>query len=331
MKKIQHTAIDSGMTPLNLSGVSANVTDNHYNDNANHYSDIESHYANIANHYVDIKDHWAKAYILELIERGIFQRLKDGLFNPDDKITTEQFVTWIIRSSKGNMEPVYDESSEYMNYALHKGIIEDYDMTNRSNPIERRRAARIIHETLLTEFSEKDENEWSAAGNLLDLYSCRTCVMHIAQVYVKGIMLVRENNVFDVIGNITRAEAAVIVIRMLDKEQRTPQTVSRAYSSKMLQPDEARELMSNDNRAILIDVRTNDEYKQGHIAGSICIPLHDISINPYTVSARRDTPIILYCQKGYKSSIAAQLLLDAGYGSIYTIPGIEQYRYNLTS
>lgn len=329
MKKIQHTAIDSGMTPLNLSGVNANVADNHLNDNTNHNSDIESGYANIANHCVDIEEHWAKAYILELMERGIIQKLKDGFFYPDERITTKQFVSWIIRSSKGNMEPACDESSEYMDYALHTGIIEDYDMTNRDNPIERRRAARVIHEALRTEFAEKDEIDWSAAGNLLDLYSCRTCVMHIAQVYVKGIMLARENNVFDVIGNITRAEGAVIVARMLDKGQRIPQTGSRAHSSKKLQPDEAWELMSNDNKAILIDVRTNEEYKLGHIAGSICIPLHDISINPYSVSNRKDIPIILYCQKGYKSSIAAQLLLDAGYSNIYTIPGIEQSRYKL--
>jgi hypothetical protein len=71
-----------------------------------------------------------------------------------------------------------------MDYALHKCIIEDYDMTNINSPIERRSAARIVHETLLTELRKKDEGQWSAAEKLRDLYTCHTCVIHIAQIYV---------------------------------------------------------------------------------------------------------------------------------------------------
>lgn len=155
--------------------------------------------------------------------------------------------------------------------------------------------------------------------------------MHIAQVYVKGIMLGRDNNMFDTHGSITSAEAAEIIVRMLDKEQRTPQTQGRVFKSKTLSPDEASEMMLHDSKAMLIDVRANEEYTIGHICGSICIPLKDISNNPFSVCERKDTPIILYCQKGYKSSLAAQALIDAGYSRIYTIPGIDQYEYNLTT
>ncbi|MVX64573.1 hypothetical protein GKZ28_12810 [Clostridium chromiireducens] len=281
--------------------------------------------------FADINDHWAKAYIVTLAKLGIISGMNDGLFHPEDTVTTEQFVTMIIRSSKGNIYPTCDDwSSRYIDYALHKGIIEDYDMTNINNPIERRSAARIVHEVLLTEFGERDEDEWSAAENLSDLYICHTCVIHIAQMYVKGIMLGRDNNVFDALGSITRAEAAAVVVRMLDKEQRIPQTQGRVFKSKILSPDEALELMLNDSRAMLIDVRTNEEHNTGHISGSICMPLNDISNNPFSVCQNRNTPIILYCQKGYKSSAAAQALIDAGYSRIYTIPGIGQYKYNLT-
>lgn len=254
-----------------------------------------------------------------------------NLSTADDVITTEQFVTMIIKNSIGNIESTHDGCSHgYMNYALHKGIIEDYDMTNISNPIERRSAARIVHETLLMEFREKDEDEWSAAETLSDLYTCHTCVIHIAQMYVKGIMLGRDNSVFDVHGSITYAEAAAIVVRMLDKKQRIPQTEGRVIKIKSLSPDEAWELMLNNSRAMLIDVRTSEEYMIGHIFGGICIPLNDISNNPFSVCENKDTPIILYCQKGYKSSLAAQTLIDVGYSKIYTIPGIAQYQYNLT-
>ncbi|MCA0753421.1 rhodanese-like domain-containing protein [Paenibacillus sp. N4] len=250
--------------------------------------------------------------------------------HPEDPITTEQFVTMVIRSNKGHIEPTRGSwSSGYMDYALHKGIIEDYDLTNISKPIERRSAARIVHEALLTEFGERDEYEWSAAEHLRDLYSCHTCVMHIAQVYVKGIMLGRDPNLFDVVGGLTHAEAAAVVVRMLDREQRIPQKEGRVFQSKCLTPDEAWALMVNDPAAMLIDVRTHEDYQTGHIQDSICIPVQDISNNPFSVCARKATPLILYCQKGYKSSLAAQTLIDAGYSRIYTIPGIERYPYTI--
>lgn len=300
--------------------------------------DIETLIINTSNadapypHSSDIDNHCAKAYILNLTERCIIPVINDALFHPKNTITTEQFVIMIIRSSKGNIEPTRDSwSSGYIDYALHKGIIEDYDMTNISNPIERRSAARIVHEALLTEFRERDEDQWSAAEKLSDLYSCHTCVMHIAQVYVKGIIPGHDNNVFDPQGRITCAEAAAIIVKMLDKEQRIPQTQGSVFKSKRLSPDEAWELMLNDSKAILIDVRSNEEYKIGHIDGSICISLKNISNNPFSVCESKDTPIILYCQKGYKSSLAAQALIDAGYSRIYTIPGIDQYEYNLTT
>ncbi|WP_336785838.1 S-layer homology domain-containing protein [Paenibacillus sp. MMO-177] len=279
---------------------------------------------------IDIANHWAEASILKLIERGIIPGMNGGLFYPEDNVTTEQFVTMVIRSSKGNIEPTSGcWSSGYMDYALYKGIIEDYDITNISKPIERRSAARIVHEALLTEFGERDEYEWSAAENLRDLYSCHTCVMHIAQVYVKGIMHGRDNNVFDAVGSLTRAEAAAVIVRMLDRDQRIPQIGRREFQINNLSPDEAWQLMLNDKTAMLVDVRTHEDYKIGHIQESICMPLQDISNNPFSVCDRKDTPLILYCQKGYKSSLAAQALIKAGYSRIYTIPGIEQYKYNL--
>lgn len=248
-----------------------------------------------------------------------------------DIVTVEDFTAMVIRSIKGDIGPTRDGwSSGYMDHALHKGIIEDYDITNMGKPIERRSAARIVHEALLRELGERDEHEWSAAECLEDLYLCHTCVIHIAQVYVKGIMPGRADNLFDSLGSVSRTEAAEIVERMLNKDQRVHRTGARQYQCEKLSPDEARKLMRDNSAAMLIDVRSSEEYTAGHIDDSICIPLHDILNNPFSVCSRKDTPIILYCQKGYKSSMAARSLIDAGYRKIYTIPGIEQYQYILT-
>lgn len=271
-----------------------------------------------------------KSNSMDVLNSNIASDIDDSLPNTEDIVTTGQFVTMIIRAIKGMVKPrVEDGLSEDIDYALHKGIIEDYDIGKCDYPIERRAAARIAHEALLTEFGEKDEDEWSAANSLQDLYMCRTCVIHIAQVYVKGIMLSRDNSMFDVKGRISYSEAMSIVERMLDREKRTPKTGDKVFTCKKLSPDEAWELTLKDNATIIIDVRTNEEYRTGHIEGSVCIPLNNISNNPFSVCENKKTPIVLYCRMGYKSTVAAQFLIDAGYSRIYTIPGIEQYEYNL--
>lgn len=267
------------------------------------------------------------------LNKTIASNVSSRLTNTHDKVTTGQFVAMIIRAlntfrPKVNLADMGSQS-EYMSYALGRGLIEDYDMGNENYPIERRAAARIAHETLLIELAENDEQEWSAANRLQDLYICRTCVMHIAQMYVKGIMPGRDNSMFDVKGKINYTEAQAIVEKLFDKEKRIPQKETLKLKAEKLSPEEAMELVTYDKSAMLIDVRTKDEYRGGHVDGSVCIPLQDLVNNPFSVCENRDNPIILYCIRGYKSSIAALTLIDAGYSRVYIIPGIEEYNYNI--
>ena len=77
----------------------------------------------------------------------------------------------------------------------------------------------------------------------------------------------------------------------------------------------AMDLISNE--AIVIDVRSSDEYNTGHIEGSINIPVDSIS----NVSYSKDTTIIVYCATGMRSANAAQTLIDMGYTNIYNLDG----------
>jgi len=252
-----------------------------------------------------------------------------NFFDTEDLITTKEFVILLMEGCKISMEPGHEEAAA-MDYALKKGIIEDYDITNWDNPIKRSCAARIVHDAMLTLLSEKDEKDWSAAEHLLDLYSCRSCVKHIAQVYVKGIMSEHKEKLFEPEGKMAKAQARSVIARMLDKDKRIPVRKGGKTAYKILGPDEAWRLLAAE-KAILVDVRSHEEYRQGHIAGSRSVPFEEISINPYVVCARKDTPIILYCHMGYKSSLAAGVLIEAGYTSIYTIPGVGQYDYDLVN
>lgn len=69
----------------------------------------------------------------------------------------------------------------------------------------------------------------------------------------------------------------------------------------------------------LIDVREAHEFKQGHIAGAVNIPLGALSsrISEFP----KDKPIYLYCRSGRRSRMAAKLLSKRGYRQIAHLQG----------
>lgn len=77
----------------------------------------------------------------------------------------------------------------------------------------------------------------------------------------------------------------------------------------------------------IIDVRSPEEYKNGHVKGAINIAYQEIL-------DRRDeiddsNPIVLYCGSNRRSEFAATLLMQAGYKHVYIAPGVRLYDYNL--
>jgi len=77
--------------------------------------------------------------------------------------------------------------------------------------------------------------------------------------------------------------------------------------------------------AVLIDVRNAQEYAQGHIPGSINIPLSAIDKTP-TVIENKDRPLFVYCLSGGRSRQAAALLRHMGYGEVEDLGGISTYK-----
>lgn len=75
--------------------------------------------------------------------------------------------------------------------------------------------------------------------------------------------------------------------------------------------------------AILIDVRSEEEYKLSHLDQAINIPVDVIEeeIGNYVVD--KGTPVILYCRSGNRSSNAAQALLKLGYYKVYDLGAMD--------
>ena len=77
--------------------------------------------------------------------------------------------------------------------------------------------------------------------------------------------------------------------------------------------------------AILLDVRTPQEYREGHIPGSQNIPLQTID-KVGAVAENKDTPLYVYCHSGGRSRQAVQRLVQMGYRNVNNIGGIAAYR-----
>lgn len=77
--------------------------------------------------------------------------------------------------------------------------------------------------------------------------------------------------------------------------------------------------------AVLLDVRTEGEYRAGHIPGSKNIPLQALDKVTDLVK-NQDTPLFVYCHSGARSSQAVRLLQGMGYSKVKNIGGIASYK-----
>ena len=76
--------------------------------------------------------------------------------------------------------------------------------------------------------------------------------------------------------------------------------------------------------AVLLDVRTRGEYADGHIPGSVNIPLDEIA-SAQKIVPGKDTPLFVHCLSGGRSGQAVRLLAQMGYDNARNIGGISSY------
>lgn len=98
-------------------------------------------------------------------------------------------------------------------------------------------------------------------------------------------------------------------------------------SYRQISQQTAMEMMSADDGHIVVDVRRQDEFDSGHIAGAICIPNETIDTVPPDELPDPDQIILVYCRSGRRSKEAAQKLYDMGYDNVYEFGGIIDWIY----
>lgn len=81
-------------------------------------------------------------------------------------------------------------------------------------------------------------------------------------------------------------------------------------STKNKEIDNSLEKILNSNNYLVIDVRTKEEYEEGHVVDSLNIPYDEIDEN---IALDKSKTILVYCRSGKRSSIAYKSLSDLGY------------------
>ena len=99
----------------------------------------------------------------------------------DINMTREMFIESLLKTFGV-------ESWNALAYGMEHGWLEYEDELCKNDPVTRKHIARILHMFLLKEKGICDLPDIGGAGVLRDLYDCRVCANHVAQIYLRGIM-----------------------------------------------------------------------------------------------------------------------------------------------
>ena len=93
--------------------------------------------------------------------------------------------------------------------------------------------------------------------------------------------------------------------------------------------EEAKQIMDSEEDYIILDVRTREEYDEGHIPGAIVISHEEIAEKAEEVLPDKNQLILVYCRSGRRSKIAAEALVELGYTNIKEFGGIIDWPYEV--
>lgn len=97
---------------------------------------------------------------------------------------------------------------------------------------------------------------------------------------------------------------------------------SYVLSVQQLRAGLAKAPSSKQKGFILIDVRSPEEHLTGEIPGTdLNIDFREIKSRHREIGAQLDDHIVVYCQSGHRSNIAAETLADLGYTHVYNVRG----------
>ncbi len=86
-------------------------------------------------------------------------------------------------------------------------------------------------------------------------------------------------------------------------------------------PEEVQERLSRGEKFLLIDIREDHEWEQGHIAGAVHVGRGILERDIEKLVPDQDSEIVLYCGGGFRTALSADNLQKMGYENVYSMDG----------
>ena len=103
-------------------------------------------------------------------------------------------------------------------------------------------------------------------------------------------------------------------------------------SFKTISASAAHDIIESDSEAIILDVRSLDEYNSSHIENAVNIPYTEIESRFLSeVTEDKNATILVYCQSGRRSEIASETLVKLGFTNVKNFGGLNNWKFELSS
>ncbi len=205
--------------------------------------------------YSDIKNHWGRNFISKISALEIISGFPDGSFRPDDKLLGGQYILMLMRAIgyRAELPQGLAYYIPFVDIALKEGILLKDEISDFTKPITRELAASLArrtlgkYETVPKDYFVKGSDPYPSKGdkgffdNVYAGYQKlkMTDYPSITSKYLQDVidcyrvgLLTGSNNKFNPKGTLTRAEALVIIIKLLDKKERVESVPSSSESFK---------------------------------------------------------------------------------------------------
>jgi len=105
------------------------------------------------------------------------------------------------------------------------------------------------------------------------------------------------------------------IIKEMFSKKRTTEGIINISFSKL------QETLKENPETIILDVRSPQEYNEGHINGAINIPEYELSLRANNIVNNKNSRIIVYCKSGSRSKKAIKTLKKIGFINLYNLEG----------
>lgn len=179
--------------------------------------------------FEDTYNHWGRRYVELLKATNIISGYPDGTFRPQNTIRVDEFLVLCIKSMGITVDTSNNDSGywakPFVNYGINNGLV-DITYGQFDRPITRQEMALIAINTIEKSGTIENVDKDGLIAEIRDFYSIDSKFNDaVLKAYTVGLMSGNPDKGFYPSGTATRAEASVVVLRLVEEEERKPYVI----------------------------------------------------------------------------------------------------------